>query len=431
MVPCNSHSVSPIVIRVLISFLCLSPVLPGLAQSSRKLKERRESLLREIALTDQALERTRNQEKQALESLLLLDQQLLLRQEAVEQVRREADTLRAAIVRLEGEAGRAAQARQEALSTYRRLARYRLYARLQGGSPLLHFLAAPRLSESFQRAFLFDRLALRSSESARHFRRQQTEWESLRSQKEEARKEVERVLGIEEKQRSRLEIERTERGNLVRQLRRNASSLQADLSSRQSERQKLEEAIASAIRKEIEAEEEKARKAATAAKTTGKTAPKAGGKASAALPAAPSATTSGGDFARNKGRLPWPVEHAAIARPFGEQRHPDLPQVRIKNTGLDLRTHPAAPVKAVFEGNVTGVQWVPGYAYTVILRHGNHYTVYSNLDQIAVKKGDAVKAGTVVGQASKDPVQGTGALHFEVWSGKNRQDPALWLTPKR
>lgn len=388
--------------------------------------------MKEIALTDQALDHTRNKEKQALESLLLLEQQLVLRQEAIGQIRREVDTLRAAIGRLEAAAGRAASAGEEALAAYRRLARYRLYYRLQGARPVVHFLAAPRLGEAFQRALFFDRLAARRSEAARLYRREQAEWESLRNRKEEARREVERALAAEEKQRSRLEIERSERGNLVRQLQRNASALQADLAQRQAERQKLEETIATAIRKEIEAEEERARKAAAAvSKPATKSAPKTASKEPAALPAAPAAATAGGDFARNKGRLPWPVDHAAVARPFGEQRHPDLPQVRINNTGLDLRTHPAAPVKAVFEGTVTGVQWVPGYAYTVILRHGNHYTVYSNMDQVAVRKGDNVKTGTVVGQASKDPVQGTGALHFEVWSGKNRQDPSLWLTPKR
>jgi murein hydrolase activator len=408
-----------------ISLVLLCLTLPAFAQPANKLKERRERLLKEIEMTDQALQQTQNRQQQALESLMLVEQQLTLRQEVITQLRVEADTLRQAILRLGGEVERAARAGESALLAYRRLARYRLYYRLQGGKPLIHFLAAPRLGEAFQRALFYDRLALRRSEAARVYRKEQSDGERLRSEKEEARREVDHVLALEEKQKSRIELECTERGNLVRQLQRNASVLEADLKARQTERTRLEEAIAEAIRKEIEAEEARARKTA-AAKPAAKS-----GSPSAALPSTPAASTAMGEFARNKGRLPWPVDHAVLTRPFGEQRHPDLPQVRINNTGIDLRTHPAAPVKAVFDGVVTGVQWVPGYAYTLILRHGNYYSVYSNMEVVAVRKGDTIKAGTVVGQASKDPLQGAGSLHFEIWSGKNRQDPSQWLTQKR
>ena len=138
-----------------------------------------------------------------------------------------------------------------------------------------------------------------------------------------------------------------------------------------------------------------------------------------------------GDFTRQKGKLGWPVAKGAVVRPFGPQQHPSLPRVRINNTGVDFRTVDDAPVMAVFSGTISGIQWVPGYANTMIIRHGQYYSVYSNMETVIGKKGDTVAAGTVVGTAAQNPVSGTAEIHFEIWKGKSRENPSHWLIKKK
>lgn len=402
-----------------ISALLLFTALPLYAQDSKKLRERREQVLREIQLTDQALHHTRNKEKNALEALLLVEQNLKLREEAAARIREEISALNVDIIQLGKTADEVEKQKAEALALYRRMARHRLYYRLQDMKPWVHLLAEPELGAAFMRAILYDRLALRRKTAALRWQQEKNHSLQLQTEKQEARQALQQLLELEVAQARKADLERTERTNLIRLLQQDLNALEGDLRRQQAERQKLEEAIAEMIRKEIAA--------ADKAKAAG---PKPGSKTAAPL-ATPAAGKLSADFSRNKGNLPWPVATATISRGYGPQQHPDIKQVQINNTGVDLRTEPGATVRAIFDGIVTGVQYVPGYAYTVILRHGDYYSVYSNMESIQVKKGDQLKTGAPVGIVATHPGQGMGEIHFELWNGKNRQNPLHWLSPKR
>ena len=121
------------------------------------------------------------------------------------------------------------------------------------------------------------------------------------------------------------------------------------------------------------------------------------------------------------------MENGFIARPFGRQKHPTLKNIEITNNGIDIKSTDDAPVKAVFDGKVAGVQYIPGHDYTVILQHGNYYTVYSNLSQTNLSKGQEVPAGALIGRVSTNPISGAAELHFELWREKERLNPASWI----
>ncbi|MGI9160942.1 MAG: peptidoglycan DD-metalloendopeptidase family protein, partial [Saprospiraceae bacterium] len=65
--------------------------------------------------------------------------------------------------------------------------------------------------------------------------------------------------------------------------------------------------------------------------------------------------------------------------------------------------------------------------YTVILQHGDYYTVYSNLSEAFVEKGAEVQAKQAIGQVSANPITGASELHFELWQEKDRINPANWI----
>ncbi|MCF8236824.1 MAG: peptidoglycan DD-metalloendopeptidase family protein [Saprospiraceae bacterium] len=392
------------------------------AQTSSQLKAKRADLLRDIQLTGKALESVRGKEQQTLAELLLLDQQVASRDQAVTLIGQELKTLEREIAELDTEALRSRQSKEAAWATYRRLARYRLYYRLSELSPILFILASPQWNIVFHRMYLFDRLAVRSKEAARAFREAEIRTLEIKREQEARRTEVKSLLDLEKNQKQKVVLEKQERTNLLHSLQSNQESLMAQQEKLTKERLKLEEAIANLIRSEIAAEEAKAKKRSPAKSK--------GSSGSKELSASPAITKATGDFARNKGKLGWPVERGAITRTFGPQQHPSLPRVRINNTGIDFRTADASPVHAVFDGEISGIQWVPGYANTMIIRHGKYYSVYSNMETVVGKKGDVVSAGTVVGTAAIQPVSGTAEIHFEIWKGKNREDPSQWLIKK-
>ena len=154
------------------------------------------------------------------------------------------------------------------------------------------------------------------------------------------------------------------------------------------------------------------------------------------VPAAPTtspiAETVTGTFATNKGKLPWPVapeKNPVIASRFGNQIHPVLKTVR-ENTGIDIKVAAGSNVLAVADGEVSILTFIPGFGNTLILNHYDGYrSIYAHLSEISVVESQKVKAGEKIAQ-SGDSVEGS-ILHFEIWWGKEKQNPELWLAKQR
>ncbi len=134
-----------------------------------------------------------------------------------------------------------------------------------------------------------------------------------------------------------------------------------------------------------------------------------------------------GSFESNKGRLLFPVNGKyKIVRPFGRHKHPDLPHVTTDNGGIDIEVPAGGTARAVFDGTVSEVFRLPGYNTIVMVRHGKYLTIYANLSNISVKKGDALKQGQTIGTIYSDPDDGNRSiLHFELRQEKQKLNPRL------
>jgi murein hydrolase activator len=125
-----------------------------------------------------------------------------------------------------------------------------------------------------------------------------------------------------------------------------------------------------------------------------------------------------------RGSLPWPSDGIVSAR-FGRQpEHSPGPPVR---NGIELSLPEGQPVEAVHEGTVAYADLFTGYAYLVIVEHGDRaYSLYGHLSGLSVKRGDRVDAGTTVGVAGRNPA-GNPALYFELRVDGRPVDPLQWL----
>ncbi len=185
----------------------------------------------------------------------------------------------------------------------------------------------------------------------------------------------------------------------------------------------VERMIAEAIRQE-ELRKRKEREAAALAHNKKTPPPVSGGNASA-VPSEPDVKLSG-DFASNKGKLPWPVSRGVIIESFGEHNHPTLPNVKLPfNNGVNISAPGNSPVKAVFGGVVKQIIAMPGYNQCILVKHGGYFTFYCKLDNVLVKVGDNLKSGDILGNLDNN--KGTAVLHFELWNGTTKQNPEYWL----
>ena len=130
------------------------------------------------------------------------------------------------------------------------------------------------------------------------------------------------------------------------------------------------------------------------------------------------------DFRSNKGRLPPPAI-GSIVRDFGKQKV--LDKVTAVNNGIDIRTASGAEVRAVFGGTVSVVSSIAGLGTVVLIQHGNYYTVYSNLSNVSIQKGQTVLPRQTIGRAAINTVTNEPEVHFEIWLERTQLNPSVWI----
>lgn len=133
------------------------------------------------------------------------------------------------------------------------------------------------------------------------------------------------------------------------------------------------------------------------------------------------------EFSQNMGRLPWPVTRGVVTSHVGKRNHDVLKRVQIENKGIGILTEAGAPVSAVFEGKVMMVAVMQGLNNTVLVKHGEYFSVYQNIVDVKVKKGDRVTLKMEIGRAFNDGVSKTSEIHFGIWKGTEVLNPEIWL----
>jgi murein DD-endopeptidase MepM/ murein hydrolase activator NlpD len=136
------------------------------------------------------------------------------------------------------------------------------------------------------------------------------------------------------------------------------------------------------------------------------------------------ATLAGGGAA--PGRMAMPAA-GVLTSGFGMRTHPVTGEHRL-HAGLDIAAPAGTPVRAAAAGVVTFAGSLSGYGTTVTIDHGGGVsTLYAHQSSMAVRPGEPVAAGEVVGKVGSTGLSTGPHLHFEVRHNGSPQDPAGWL----
>lgn len=133
------------------------------------------------------------------------------------------------------------------------------------------------------------------------------------------------------------------------------------------------------------------------------------------------------DFTNNKGKLPWPLKNGVVVKRFGNTRHPQLPNVTTYCSGVEIATEKNARARAVFNGRVMEIQKIKGANNAIYIQHGNYITVYQNMINVLVKKGDKVNTKQDLGTVYTKSNSGKTILKFLVYKNSTKMNPASWV----
>jgi murein DD-endopeptidase MepM/ murein hydrolase activator NlpD len=125
----------------------------------------------------------------------------------------------------------------------------------------------------------------------------------------------------------------------------------------------------------------------------------------------------------NPAHFAWPVAPVVVTSPWGQRTHPIHGDERF-HAGVDLEATRAQPVTAAGPGIVAFAGWNAGHGKQVELQHDPHLsTRYSHLSGFAVRPGDVVRRGDVIGWAGRTGTATGVHLHFEVRRDGEALDP--------
>jgi septal ring factor EnvC (AmiA/AmiB activator) len=183
----------------------------------------------------------------------------------------------------------------------------------------------------------------------------------------------------------------------------------------------IKEAIAEANRKAA-AERKKANPKTTAAETRAT-------ENSTKIVLTPEAKIISDNFKANKGRLPWPTATGSITQRYGDQPHPDLSYLSVHSNGIEITTNTGSQARAVFDGVVYSILYVSPVQKAIMIQHGDFFTMYHNLSDVSVVKGQKVARKQSLGTIRTSTETGRTILKFMITQNITYNNPQGWLTP--
>lgn len=393
-------------------------------QEKQNLEKERQKLLKDIELTKKLLDKTTENKKQTLSQLETLQKQIEIRQRVIANLNKEIRIIENEIKETDGVVAALQKDLEELKKRYAEMVT-NAYKNRTALNEIVFVFSSKNFNDAFQRIKLIQTL--------NQFRQKQAEMieetrkalsnkvEDLKAKKTERMK----LLNAEIEQRTELSEEKQEQNKIAHELKKKEKSLADQIKKKQADAERLNKKIEEIIRKEIEAAKKKAEEEA---KAKNKPAPATSAKGTTSLSYTPEAAKLSADFQSNQGKLPWPVEKGIITRGFGQQSHPVLKSVIINNNGVDIKTEKNAKARCIFEGSVVSVITVPGMQKAVMIRHGEFFSVYSNLDEVFVKAGDKVTTKQELGIIHTNEEEDKTEVHFELWRGTEKMNPSSWIS---
>ena len=447
---------------LLIIMLFCVPVLL-MAQSNKRIKEleqRRSTLQKQIAETEELLKTTNRNVGSQLNGLNALTGQIEERRRYIDNINADLLAVDSELLFVDRQLDTLKISLEEKKRRYEASLKY-LYKNHSIQEKLMFIFSAETLSQTYNRLRYVREYATYQRLQGNEIIRKQDEVKQKQAELDSVRNEKILLLAERAQEKRKLETQEQQAQEVIKDLRSKQKGLQDEINKKRREANQLNNQIDKLIAIEIEnarkRAEEEARKEAEAARKEAEAkkqaeAAKAQANANtntATKPATPATSTTkpatttstkevytmskadrelSTDFASNRGKLPMPITTSyIIVSHYGQYNVAGLRNVTLDNKGIDIQGKPGAQARAIFNGKVAAVFQLNGL-FNILVRHGSYISVYCNLSKSDVKQGDDVTTRQVLGTVYSDASDNNRTvLHFQLRREKDKLNPEVWL----
>jgi septal ring factor EnvC (AmiA/AmiB activator) len=398
----NIHLYYPRLKYILVLFICLA-IFKIKGQDKQKLKELQSKAKQEIEYASKILEETKEKKNYSLNELKILEYRIDARNKYISELTAGIKDLdlkisdnRKLITSLESDL-------KTIKSEYAKVI-VNAYKKREQDVLLMYILASESFNQAYKRVRYIQQYTKYRQKQAKLIVAFKNIIEKKLIELKRDRDTKDRLIKEKEKENISIIREKASKQTLIRELTKREKELIAELEEKRK--------VADKIKKELEKliEEERSRQKGIYSMLT------------------PEERLISDNFEKNIGKLPWPTKYGIITSKYGEQPHPVLKNIKIRNDGIDISTVRDAEVRAIFNGKVSKIFSIPGENYTLIIRHGNYYTLYHNLKNIDVSPGQTVYTKQKIGNVYTDGKTNQTILHFQIWKESQNINPELWLS---
>ena len=387
--------------RILLILAMLLTCLGSSAQDTSRQTEQKKQLEEEIEFINKQLKEILSKEKASTLELTLISKKISNRKTIIEGIDKEI-----------AEIGRSINAKNQSIQTLQReidtLESY--YARLVRNTYknrdtkvwFMYLFASESIGQGYRRFSYLKNLSDLVNAQGVKIKEKQAQLELEKRELEKMKKEAQATRDEREKEYKELLREETMSRQVADNLAKSRKQQMRELEKKRQRVEKLNREIESILSQALKAQQKEKK---------------------------PIDYTLSGMFEQNKGKLPWPVAKGVVIGKYGVHYHPVYKNLKLpENNGIDISTSKNAEVLCVFDGVVKQIIMMPGYNQCVLIQHGTYFTFYCKLKKVNVKTGDKVATGEPIGILNEEG--NTSELHFQIWKGTTKQNPAVWLRPR-
>ena len=392
---------------LLLSVILWTAVLSAYGQTNsviEKMRKERAEMEEQIARQEQILTSTESSISSQVSNLNIVTAKLKERTKMLEKTRSEIRSLDRETTRLEKEIAQLKKEHEQCKDRYADACRFYQHQN-SSFNPLTFILATESFREMSRRARYISEYSGSLREMADEIIQKKDTLENRKAQIELVKAEKVELQKVQRKNEEEARKEEQQQRTLVNQLKNKRTNLKKEIAAKQKQMNELSKEIDRQIQLAIKEEQERNRQ---------QDVPQEVVKLS-------------GSFESNKGKLPMPITGAyLVVGEYGVQNVAGMKDVKQNNLGIDIQGQDGAQARAVFDGTVSSIFQQGKGQIGVLIRHGSYISVYCNLSETRLKKGDNVKTSDIVGnvQTSED---GTPILHFQLHKESTRLNPSDWL----